>query len=134
MKRFILVLILIISTSGLFAKDKKFFEKNSKYSFIGLYESSNLKDTDGYKYYIVINEDDFEGGRLLYTVVCNEYDKIKAFLTDMYRAGNKAKEPVWAFYPDYYSFLHDDLVLAYENTEIDSKNNMLVEQKIYILE
>ena len=134
MKRFILVLVLILSVSGLFAKEKKLFEKKSEYSFIGLYESSNLKDTDGYKYYIVINEDDFEGGRLLYSVVSNNYDKIKSFLTDMYKTGNKAKEPVWAFYPDYYLFLHDDLVLAYENTEIDSKNNMLVEQKIYILE
>ena len=98
-----------------------------------MYGSSNLEDTDGFKYYIIINEDDFEGGRLLYTVVGNDYDKMKSFLTDMYRTGNKLKEPLWAFYPDYYETLHDDLILHYRKDEIDSKHNMIIEQAIWEL-
>ena len=133
MKKIILVLLLVLSASGLFAKDKALFEKQSKYSFIGFYESTDLNKTDNYKYYIVINEDDFEGGRLFYSVFSNDYDKIKSFLTENYKAGQKLKEALWAFYPGYYIVLHDDLTLAYEDTKIDSKNNMLVEQRVYIL-
>lgn len=134
MKRFILVLLLVLSVSGLFAKDKTIFEKQAKYSYIGLFESSDLQKTDGFKYYIVINEDDFEGGRLLYSVFSNNYDKIKSFLSEAYKQGNRLKSPLWAFYPDYYLVLNDDLTLIYKNTEINSKNNMIVEQKVYKLE
>lgn len=134
MKKLLIVLLLILSASGLFAKDKTFFEKSSKYSNIGFYESKNLKATNGYKYYININEDDFEGGRLIYVVLSNDYDKIKKFLTDMYKAGNRLSTPLWAFYPDYYSFLNDDIEEVHKSTEIDSENNMINEFKVWILE
>lgn len=134
MKRIIFVLLLVLSASGLFAKDKKILEKKSKYSFIGLYESSDLKNTDGFKYYIAINEDNFEGGRFLFTVVSNNYDKIKAFMIDMYKAGIKLEKPLWAFYPGYYMTFNEDLTLAYENTEIDSENNQIIDMSIFVLE
>lgn len=134
MKRFIILTCLLLACNLLFAKEKTLFKKQSKYSFIGLYESGNLKDTDGYKYYIVINEDDFEGGRLLYSIVSNNYEKIQNFLTENYKAGNKLKSPLWAFYPDYYTFLHDDLTEVYKDSKIDSKNNLIIERRIWVLE
>lgn len=132
MKRFILVLLLILSVSGLFAKDKVLFEKKTEYSILSLYESANPKENNGFKYYVTVNEDDFEGGWLLYMAVSNDYEKIQDFTTKMYKSGNQIH--MFAFYFDYYKTLHNDLVLDYEKTKIDSKKNQIVEYKVYILE
>ena len=134
MKRLFIILLLVLSVSGLFAKDKVIFEKYSKYSSICLYESRNLEKTNGYKYCIAVNEDDFEGGRLIYTVLSNDYDKIKKFLVDMYKNGNKFKTPLWAFYPDYYACLNNDIEEVHKSTEIDSDNNSINEFRVWILE
>ena len=131
MKKSILLFLFILLAVSVFAKDKKLFEKQTEYSFLGFYESKNLKETDNFKYYIVINEDDFEGGRFLYSIVCNNYDKIKDFLNTMYKAGQGIH--MFAFYPSYYSNTDDDLILSYGGTEIDSKNNLFIHQKVYIL-
>ena len=133
MKRFILVLVFILSVSGLFAKDKTLFNKKSRYSSIGLYEVKDPQEFNDFRYYISISETDFEGGELLYLIVSNNYTKIQTFLTENYKAGNKLKEPLWAFYPDYYTFLHDDLVLDYKESKIDSKRNIIVDYRVWIL-
>lgn len=134
MKKLFTLICLLLACNLLSAKDKKIFEKQSKYSFIGFYESGNLTETNGYKYYISVNEDDFEGGRKLYIILSNNYDKIKTFLSDMYKRGNNLKTPVWAFYLDYYEEFHEDLIQIHEDTNIDSKNNMIVDFRIWVLE
>lgn len=134
MKRKLLFLVFFTMCILVFAKDKALFEKKSRYSSIGLYEVKNPQEFNSFKYYISISETDFEGGELLYLVVSNNYTKIQSFLTENYKAGNKFKEPLWAFYPDYYSFLHDDLVLDYKENKIDSKRNIIVDYRVWILE
>lgn len=131
MKRIIIILLFVLCASGLFAKDKVLFQKKTEYSFLDLYESKNPKENNGFKYYVTVNEDDMEGGWLLYMAVSNDYKKIQDFTTNMYKSGNQIK--MFAFYFDYYATLYDDLVLDYEETKIDSKNNQIVEYKVYIL-
>ncbi len=132
MKRFLIVLVVLLSASGLFAKDKVILEKKTSDSFLGFYESKDLKSMNGFKYYVMVDENDFEGGSLLYIAVSNNYEKIQDFTTKMYKAGNQLK--LFAFYFDYYDTLHDELTLDYEETKIDSKRNEIVEYKVYILE
>ena len=103
MKRFILVLVLILSVSGLFAegmskKDKVYFEKKYQNSFLGFYESSNLEKSNGYKYYIDIYDYMSEEETVSYHVFCNDYEKIKNYFFKVKEGGLNMKEPYFHFY------------------------------------
>ena len=132
MKKSILLFLFILLAVSVFAKDKKLFEKNTGYSFLGFYESKNPEETNNYKYYIVINEKSSDNELLIYAIFSNNYEKSKDFTTKIYEAGNKIK--MFAFYPDFYLQDHDDLIFEYEKTDIDSKNNMIIKKYYYVLE
>ena len=110
MKRFILVLVLILSVSGLFAKDKRLYEKKTSVSVIELYES-----TESPKYYISIYEKDIEEGYNNCIVNCDDKDKITEFLQYII---NHNLNNRYSFTVSAYEVTHEELQLINEKTEI----------------
>lgn len=110
MKRFLLVLLLVLSVSGLFAKDKKLYEKKSSVSVIELYES-----TDKPKYYISIYEKDIEEGYNNCIINCDDKEKLTEFLKYLL---NHNLNNHYTFTVTAYEVTNDDLQLINEKTEL----------------
>ena len=110
MKRFLLVLLLVISASGLFAKDKKLYEKKTSVSVIELYES-----TDKPKYYISIYEKDIEEGYNNCIINCDDKEKLTEFLKYLL---NHNLNNHYTFTVTAYEVTNDDLQLINEKTEL----------------
>lgn len=110
MKRFILVLLLVLSASGLFAKDKKLYEKKTSVSVIELYES-----TDKPKYYISIYEKDIEEGYNNCIINCDDKEKLTEFLKYLL---NHNLNNHYTFTVTAYEVTNDDLQLINEKTEL----------------
>ena len=110
MKRFLLVLLLVLSASGLFAKDKKLYKKKTSISVIELYES-----TDKPKYYISIYEKDIEEGYNNCIINCDSKEKLTEFLKYLlnHNLNNHYTSTVTA-----YEVTNDDLQLINEKTEL----------------
>lgn len=114
MKRFIFILILILSVSGLFAKDKKLYEKKTSVSVIELYETSESP-----KYYISIYEKDIEEGYNNCIVNCDDKDKITEFLQYII---NHNLNDRYSFTVSAYEVIHEELKLIGKKTEIVKGN------------
>ena len=110
MKRIILVLLLILSASGLFAKDKNLYTKKTSVSRIELYESKEEP-----KYYISIYEKDIEEGYNSCIIECNNKEKLTEFL--LYIINHNLKDH-YVFTVIAYEVIDEDLELMYEKTEI----------------
>lgn len=110
MKRFLLVLLLVLSASGLFAKDKKLYEKKTSVSVIELYES-----TDKPKYYISIYEKDIEEGYNNCIINCDDKEKLTEFLKYLL---NHNLNNHYTFTVKAYEVINDDLQLINEKTEL----------------
>ena len=110
MKRFILVLILFLSVSGLFAKEKKLYEKKTSVSVIELYES-----TESPRYYISVYEKDIEEGYNNCIINCDDKDKITEFLKYIINHNFNNR---YTFTVCYYELAHEELQLINEKTEI----------------
>ena len=114
MKRFILVLVLILSVSGPFAKDKRLYEKKTSVSVIELYESAESP-----KYYISIYEKDIEEGYNNCIINCDDKDKITKFLQYII---NHNLNNHYSFTVSAYEVTHEELQLINEKTEIVKGN------------
>lgn len=114
MKRCIIVLLLVLSASGLFAKDKKLYEKKTDVSVIELYESAESP-----KYYISIYEKDIEEGYNNCIINCNDKDKITEFLQYVI---NHSFNNRYSFTVTAYEVIHEDLQLTNKKTEIIKGN------------
>lgn len=114
MKRFILVLVLVLSASGLFAEDKKLYEKKNSNSFIELYETMESP-----KYYILIYEKDFEEGYNYCIVNCDDKDKITVFLK--YLLDHNVNN-YYSFTVSAYEVIHEELQLIKSKTELINGN------------
>lgn len=151
MKRIILVLLLVLSASGLFAeglnkKDKVFFEKNYKVSDLGFYESSDLEKTNDYKYYIMIYDYMSQEEVIVYYVFCNDYDKIKNYFYEVREGGLRLKEPYFHFYvwssltlADYADFMPEgkeviNIKEVYSNKDFIPGKNRIQDFHICVLE
>lgn len=115
MKRIIFILLFALCASGLFAKNKAFYEKNYSVSHLGLYESSNLEETNGYKYYISIYDYMENDETTAYEIFCNDYEKLKDYFFKVRDKGLELKKPYFHFYVAY-------CVTAFEFYEFISKD------------
>jgi hypothetical protein len=114
MKKLFIVLVALLSVSGLFAKDKRLYEKKTSVSVIELYES-----TESPKYYISIYEKDIEEGYNNCIVNCNDKDKITEFLQYII---NHNFNNHYAFTVSAYEVTHEELQLINKKTEIVKGN------------
>lgn len=124
MKRLVLLFILILSASGLFAKEKILYEKDTENSVLTLYQS----ELNGYV--LVIYEKDFDNETFhLDSIICKDENKIKEFLVYLLEHNIN-----WIYNPTIYVYemKNDDL------TEIDKKieieNNKIIDTRTYLLE
>ena len=125
MKRFIFVLLLVLSASGLFAKDKVFFEKKYSDSFLGFYEASNTEKTNGYKYYIAIYDYMQNDEIVFYNIFCNDYEKIKDYFYTVREKGLSYKKP-------YFSPYVSACVTVYEySKEYPTKTEIINIEEVY---
>lgn len=151
MKRFILVLVLILSVSGLFAKDKvvkdkAFYEKKYDVSVLGFYESSNLEVTNGYKYYIAIYDFIADDETVAYQIFCNDYEKIKDYFYRVREKGLSLKKPYFHFYVDACALEHEftqnlqlqkeivNIEEVYKKKDFGSDRKTIFDFHVFILE
>ena len=151
MKRFILVLVLILSVSGLFAKDKvvkdkALYEKKYDVSVLGFYESSNLEVTNGYKYYIAIYDFMANDETIAYEIFCNDYEKIKDYFYKVRERGLTLKKPYFHFYVDacitnleYADILKNftdviNIQEVYKKKDFGSDKKTIIDFHVFILE
>lgn len=145
MKRLFIVLLLILSASGLFAKDKAFFEKKYKDGFLGFYESSNLEKTNNYKYYIAIYDYIQNDETVIYNIFCNDYEKIKDYFYKVREKGLSFNKTYFHVYvetcvtmAEYSSFLSEkkDLVNieeVYNKKDFGSDKQTILDYHVCIL-
>lgn len=126
MRKAVLFLILILSTSGLFAKEKVLYEKKSKQGIIQLLEYDDLAS----KYCIMIYEKDIEEGFNYSAIYSNDYEKIKELLVYILH-NNSAGLYTFILYA--LEMTRKDFVLEKKSVEIDSKNNRVVNTRMYYL-
>ena len=114
MKKLFIALVVLLSASGLFAKDKRLYEKKTSVSVIELYESAESP-----KYYISIYEKDIEEGYNNCIVNCDNKDKITEFLQYII---NHNLNNRYSFTVSAYEVTHEELQLINEKTEIVKGN------------
>ena len=127
MKRAFIFLLLTFVSFFSFAKEKTLYTKKTDVSIIELIEDDNLKT----KYYINIFEKDLEEGYNNTAVYCSDYDKIKELLVYLL---NHHVQYHYSFTVLGLEVVRNNLTLKHESIEIDSKNNRIVNMKIYVLE
>jgi hypothetical protein len=124
MKRFILVLLLVLSASGLFAKDKRLYEKKTKMSWLELYET----EVEAHKYYISaydwLNEDE-NNWNIIY---CDDKQKAQNFV---YYLRNHNLNGLYNPTIVAYEALHEELELLTQGQDL--KDNVFVNISIYLL-
>ena len=114
MKKLFIALVVLMSASGLFAKDKRLYEKKTSVSVIELYESAESP-----KYYISIYEKDIEEGYNNCIVNCDDKDKITEFLQYII---NHNFNNHYSFTVSAYEITHEELQLINKKTEIVKGN------------
>jgi hypothetical protein len=124
MKRFLIVFILVLSASGLFAKDKQLYEKKTKVSLLELYETK----TESHPYYISaydwITEDENDWN----IIYCDDKQKAQDFILYLrnHNLGGLYNQTIVA-----YEVFHEELELLNEGR--DMKNNKFINISIYLL-
>jgi hypothetical protein len=124
MKRFILVLVALLLCSGLFAKEKTLYKKDTENSVLTLYQS----ELNGYV--LIIYEKDFDNETFhLDKIICKDENKIKEFLVYLLEHNIN-----WIYNPTIYVYeiKNDDLTEIDKNIEIE--NNKIIDTRTYLLE
>ena len=124
MKKLFIALVVLLSVSELFAKDKRLYEKKTSVSVIELYESAESP-----KYYISIYEKDIEEGYNNCIVNCDDKDKITDFLKYIINHNFNNR---YSFTVSAYEVTHEELQLVNKKTELIKGN--FENRTMYLLE
>lgn len=124
MKRFILFLLLVLCASGLFAADKKLYEKKTDVSLLELYETK----TESHPYYISaydwLTEDEDEWS----IIYCDDKQKALDFI---YYLRNHNLKGLYYSVVVAYEVVHEELTLIDKGR--DMRNNKFTTIAIYLL-
>lgn len=136
---------LLFACHLLFAKDKAFYEKKYSVSFLGFYESSNLNDTNDYKYYIAIYDYIAEDETVVYEIYCNNYDKIQDYFYKVREKGLSFKKPYFHYYVDACTLNNEftkyvqkeseivNIEEVYKNKNIGKDKQTIIDYHVFVL-
>lgn len=128
MKRFIFVLLLILSVSGLFAKSKRLYTKSTDISLLELYQDKDIEGAEFCLFAIdYITEDETDKCM----IICDDEKKIKKFLQYLlnHNLGGLYTPTITA-----YEAFNKELTQFDKDLEIDSENNILINKYWFELE
>ena len=146
MKRFLILICLLLACNLLFAEDKVIYEKKYDVSLLGFYESTNLNKTNNYKYYIAIYDFIQNDETIVYNIMCNDYEKIKDYFYKVREKGLNLKKPYFHFYIDscitnleYAELLKNftdvvNIKEIYKNKDFSTDKKSIVDFHVFVLE
>lgn len=128
MKRFVLVLVLILSVSGLFAKTKRIYQKKTNISVLELYQDDEI---EGARFCLTTYEKATNDEYDYCQIMCDNEQQIKQFMKYLlnHNIGGLYAPTIAA-----YELIHEELQESNSDIQIDSKKNTITNKYTYFLE
>lgn len=125
MKRLFCVLVALLCCSGVFAKDKRLYVKETKNSLLELYETKVEKHPYYISAYDYVTSDEHDWN----VIYCDDKKKAQDFI---YYLRNHNLQDIYTYTITYYEVMNDDLTILQDYQDL--KDNIFVNIKLYLLE